>query len=354
MAYRNRNNRQGASSSFREHDAAYNDDGYYDNNGYDDVGYAFKDAAGHGNGAEHHKQSDDYNQGPTPDQLDKAEWVHDRWQGDEDDRPYRKNDRQAFKPLDSYNQARGPKITPGVQVTIRGFPHDVSESEVRDLAEQFGDALEVKLIFDRTDRSTGIAHITYKDEDTARAAVRDIHGAKAYGKPVTASITARNSTQKRSLFERIENPIVNNRDTSRGRINNRTERGQAKGPRNDSRRDSSNRGYNSSRRSSDDKGTKGGRGRPAMDRYVPPHRESGVLGPRAGGNRVERKPATQGRRGGRAERPKLTQEQLDKEMDAYFASKDAAGGAEPVKQAPAAVVAPAAAKADDMDLDLDL
>ncbi|KAF2493012.1 hypothetical protein BU16DRAFT_564305 [Lophium mytilinum] len=350
MSYRNRNNRQqyqGASSTFREHDTAYNDDGYYDDNSYDDAGYAFKDAAGHGSSAEHHKQPDEYNQGPTPDQLDKAEWVHDRWQGDDDDRPYRKNDRQAFKPLDSYQPARGPKTTPGVQVTIRGFPHDVSEPEVRDLAEKFGDALEVKLIFDRMDRSTGVAHITYKDEDTARAAVTDIHGAKAYGKPVTATITARNFAQKRSLFERIEHPMAQDRDTSRGRMNNRTERGYAAGPRNDTRRDSSNRAYNNSRRSSEDKGARGGRGRPAMDRYIPPHRESGVLRPRAGGNRVERKPAAQGRRGGRAERPKLTQEQLDKEMDAYFASKDAGAAA-------AAETAPAAAKADDMDLDLEL
>jgi THO complex subunit 4 len=242
-------------------------------------------------------------------------------------------------------------------MTIRGLPYDISRTEIQELCERFGNPLNVHLVYDRTDRSTGIAHITYSTYDEAKDAVHEIDGAKAHGQPVSAII--RPPPAKRSLFERIEYPAGRRNSADKGRANNRRNNNNSSDDAEESGYQSSSRHtYNTSSRTSGDKGT----GRPALDRYVPPqragrdrtprNRDAAPLRPRNGGNRVDRKTESGGRGGRRNERPRKTQEQMDMELDDYFSKGAAAAESGADSKAAEVPAVPLTIQHDDMELEL--
>lgn len=82
----------------------------------------------------------------------------------------------------------------------------------------------VRLLYDRQDRSEGIAYVTYFDTRDARTAIREYDGANAHGQPIRLTMMpsapsasrARNSFDtteppRRSLFDRISGPDVRRR-----------------------------------------------------------------------------------------------------------------------------------------------
>lgn len=153
-------------------------------------------------------------------------------------------------------------------------------------------------------------------------AVREFDGANAKGQPIRLTILPLAPKPRRdNPFDKAENPksIFDRVETGNGRG-----RGRSQSPVDDDRYDS----RNSSRRLA--------RGAPRSDRRTDPARHTpenvdrytpgeGRRGGRRPGERRERPPRSEGRPGAR---PKKTAEELDAEMDDYFANaKDTNGGA---------------------------
>lgn len=190
----------------------------------------------------------------------------------------------------------------------------------------------MSLVYDRQDRSTGVAYVTYVDDRDAREAVREFDGANAYGQPIRLSLMPsaparpkRNPFDNavkpsRSLFERIE--------------------------------DAPRRRYRSASPSAHRPSDVTKPAPPNIDRYVPGERRRSPLSRRdtprseGGGRRFGERRDDGNRRGGRGRgrgdgprtangRPRKTQEELDAEMEDYWGSKDAAaeGGANGAPQA---------------------
>ncbi|MCJ1340972.1 hypothetical protein MMC09_006268 [Bachmanniomyces sp. S44760] len=189
----------------------------------------------------------------------------------------------------------------------------------RDLFTRIGPILTVSLRFDRSGRSAGTAFVVYKDEHDARQAIREFDGANANGQPIRLTLVSsgldaapapvRNPFDTavrpgKSLFDRIEDPRNSGRNRSRS--------------------------PDAPRRTNTLKPPPDG-----VDRYVPGSGRSRSRSPARGRRGVRRddRGRDDSRRNGGAERvtngarPKKTQEQLDKEMEEYWGSKDDGKGA---------------------------
>lgn len=226
--------------------------------------------------------------------------------------------------------------------------------------------LETKLVYDRAGRSEGVAYVTYENVQEARTAIREFDGANAKGQPIRLTLqplppkpTRRDNPfdrveNPRSLFDRIEAP------GGRGRRRSQSPRSDVEGDKRGGSRRGGRRGYGAERTDRPDRRSDVTRPAPEnIDRYVPgqSQRSSSRREGRRPGERRERAP--RGRENdGRSMvngRPRKTQEELDAEMEDYWATNNANGqsengGAAQVPAAPAAQV-PAAAVADD-DIDM--
>lgn len=193
------------------------------------------------------------------------------------------------------------------------------------LFEQMGRLISVEISYDSADRSRGVAFVTFVHYEDACVAVRECDGAHAHGFPISVSLVARGpavptraqheytrpARPERSLFDRMD---------SRPREDSR----EARGPRRRRERSDSPR----ERRGTKDR----------VDRYVPSSRSPPRRGaPRSSSRRPGDRRAGGGRRGGggggggrraradeeakptRAGRPKPTEDQLNAELDDYWA-----------------------------------
>lgn len=229
-----------------------------------------------------------------------------------------------------------------------------------------GPVQRVRINFDRAGRSEGTATVTYQYLEDARQAIREFDGANAKGQPIRLTLLpgggrggagGPKAEKSKSLFERIERPLVD-----------RTERSLSpdqEGATGGGRRRRGGRGGRSGRSDTS---------KPApehIDRYVPGQQQSqrsptrrGQTGRRPGERRDDRRGGNRGDRrgangGGTGPRPKKTQEELDAEMDDYWGNTAAAaeGGAEEkTVPAPATVAAgetaAAAPAGNDDDIDM--
>lgn len=191
------------------------------------------------------------------------------------------------------------------------------------------------MLYDRSDRSTGTAFVTYDDSRDAVQAVRAFDGQNANGQAIRISLLpsgpAPPPVPRGSLFDRIE-PAPRS-------LFDRIDSGPP------SRRDDGGR-----RRQRSDSPRKGGRLAPDVDRYVPGGRRGGSRSPirrrgtpREGGRRpgAKREEGAGGGRGGRRPRtdeegrplvggrPRKTAEELDAEMNDYWGSTNNGGDAAP-------------------------
>lgn len=222
------------------------------------------------------------------------------------------------------------------------------------LFERKGPLLSVKLVYDRMDRSTGMAYVTYADYRDARDAVEDYDGQNANGLPIKITILPQApaaATRGPSLFERIERPprsLFDRLDSSA--------------------REDSREGFDRRRRERSDSPRKSRAMAERVDRYVPrsrspPTRRRGP--PREPGRRPGQRREDNGRRGGRRPRtdeegrplvggrPKKTADELDAEMDDYFNSgKDDDGGKANGTAENGGGAAPAPAPAAEEDTDM--
>ena len=197
---------------------------------------------------------------------------------------------------------------------------------VKELFNRIGQVTSVELLYDRNDRSRGIAYVTMPDPRDARDAVRDFDGANANGQPIRVSLAASAPANRprnpfdnverpsRSLFDRIEKRSRSESPQTRPRRGDRADR-------NDIDRYVPGERSGSQRRSPRPRGGRGGGERRGSRR--PGERRGG--GPRTDG---EGHRIVQGR-------PRKTQEELDAEMEDYFGGSKAEN--EGASMAPAAI-----------------
>lgn len=246
----------------------------------------------------------------------------------------------------------------------------------QELFSRIGPLSNLAILYDRSDRSRGIAYVTYATSRDATRAVREFDGANAYGQPITVSVVPQGPAaasggpaggrrnpfdsaaprEGRSLFDRIE--------SGGGDDDHRA-------PARRSRRSESPNAAPQSRRSDVTKPAPEG-----IDRYVPgPGARRRSPPPARRGDRGGRRPGARregtGRGGGgggggnRGEgrtgqgRTRKTAEQLDAEMEDYWgaggaAAKDPVGVAQlgQTTTAEAAGVSAAAVVALDDDIDM--
>lgn len=268
------------------------------------------------------------------------DWIHDKYEDEpQSRRPYRGG---RFNRIDRYSPER--EVMPaGARLRVDNLHYDLTEDDLDELFNRIGPVQTLSIRFDRAGRSSGTAFVTYESLADARQAVRSFDGANANGQPIrltlmpsgpsasggeigirgrAAGVAPRNPFDTavkpgRSLFERIEEP-----DRRRG-----------------ASRRSRSRSPGAPRRTNISKPPPEG-----VDRYVPSgnssrRRRSRTRSPREGGRGRSPIGSSRGRRDrdGRAVvngRPRKTQEELDKEMEDYWGSKDetaaaAAGGVAP-------------------------
>ncbi|GAM88479.1 hypothetical protein ANO11243_065120 [Dothideomycetidae sp. 11243] len=207
------------------------------------------------------------------------------------------------------------------KLRVENIHFELLEPDLRGLFARIGPLSSVQLLYDRHDRPTGTAFVTYFSLDDARDAVREFDGANACGQPIRVTMVPASSAggrgadardkPARSLFDRIE-------PADQGRRRHARSVSPA--------------------------------GRKDIDRYVPPggatRRERSPIRrrgtPKDGGRRPgERAPQRGGARGGGARgggggggprrtdndgrplvggRPRKTAEELDAEMNDYWGS----------------------------------
>jgi len=244
----------------------------------------------------------------------------------------------------------------GSKIRVDNLHWELSEEDLKELFGRIGPVQTVQIEYDRQDRSTGVAYITYPDSRDARAAIQEFDGANANGQPIRLTLIPNGpAARPRNPFDTVERPSRSLFD----RIDHSERRRRA--PATDSDSSPPPRRSNVAKPAPDN-----------IDRYVPgqnssasrrrssPHRNDSDRGGRRPGQRRERAPRERGPRkdaegheivGGR---PRKTQEELDAEMADYWGG-DGAGAEDHAAQndSHAAQNDPPVANLDgDVDMDI--
>lgn len=241
----------------------------------------------------------------------------------------------------------------GTKIRVDNLHYDLTEADLRELFERIGPTVSVNVLYDRADRSQGIAFVVYRSREDARQAVHEFDGCNANGQPIRLTLMASappaQSQPKGSLFDRIQPAPRSLFDRIQG------------GPERLSGADRRRRNRSESPRRSD-------RLAPAdVDRYVPGGRGSRSPLQRRGTPRESGRRPGQRReeaRGGRRQRtddsghpivggrPRKTAEELDAEMEDYWGQKNGnTTGGDAAATAKTASNGNATAAAGDVDMD---
>lgn len=192
----------------------------------------------------------------------------------------------------------------------------------QDLFSRIGAVQSIRLLYDRADRSQGIAFVTYNHADDARDAMREYDGANAMGQPIRLSLqNAASARPARNPFDNVEKPSRSLFERIGGNDRRGGRRGRSASPRrapeNIDRYTPGNRG----RASRSPRGRHGGAresGRaPGVRRE---ERGGGARRGGRGGKETEGRAVVQGR-------PRKTAEELDAEMDSYWGTNAGDGQA---------------------------
>ncbi|MCJ1436997.1 hypothetical protein MMC27_006380 [Xylographa pallens] len=265
-----------------------------------------------------------------------SDWLHDKFEDDPEVR------RPANGPRNRRVQGRqspnADLASTVARLRVENIHYDLTEDDLDDLFNRIAPVQSISLRFDRAGRSTGTAFVTYSTVAHARSAIREFDGANANGQPIRLSLlpsgpsggprgirdgAVRNPFDSavqpgRSLFDRIEEPRggrprERERERERSRSPGAPRRTDTRKPPPEgvdryvpdgdggrlsrSRSPIRPRGRNDNDRRNGDRDTRGGGGR--------------GHGGRGDGGRL----TTNGK-------PRMTQEELDRDMDAYWGSKD--------------------------------
>ncbi|KAK2761143.1 hypothetical protein FQN54_001664 [Arachnomyces sp. PD_36] len=293
------------------------------------------------------------------------DWVHDKFEDDRDTRSYRgRPDRRDNARPTEPDQA-------GAKLRITGLHYDLGEEDLEGLFSGIGPVTSVKVIYDRAGRSEGVAFVVYRRLTDAKSAIREFDGANAKGQPIHLSLVPSGGAggrrdDRRNPFDNVEKP--------KGSLFDRVERPRGRGSRSlspEGETDISDEHANGNRGKRPNGARRSDVSKPPpehIDRYVPgqgqrsPRRrnDGGRSRGRRPGERGEPRSRTDSAAGGRTTngRPKKTQEELDQEMDDYWATTNTPNGngdnnataAPAATSAPTLTPAPPAAGDDDIDM----
>ncbi|KAK8155335.1 hypothetical protein BKA80DRAFT_313348 [Phyllosticta citrichinensis] len=272
------------------------------------------------------------------------DWVHDRF---EDDEP-----RQASHSRGQRSERlarRSPDIEreSGYKIRVENLHYELTEDDIYELFERIGPVENARLMYDRHDRSEGVAYVTYRTLADARVACREYDGANAHGQPIRLSIVPPGPAPRRNSFDTAQRP-------SRSLFDRIESRDRSLSP---------ERGH----RSDVTKPPPAG-----IDRYVPGESSGRRRSPppprrRGGGREAGRRPGERrgGGRGGRPRgdddgrpvvqgRPRKTQEELDAEMEDYWGVGHDGAADAPINGSGEAQGAPAnPAISDDIEMEVE-
>ncbi|MCJ1307998.1 hypothetical protein MMC25_001648 [Agyrium rufum] len=228
------------------------------------------------------------------------------------------------------------------RVRVDNLHYDLTEDDLEDLFTRIAPISNLNVRYDRAGRSTGTAFVTYPSISSARRAIQEFDGANANGQPIRLALlpsapAASSATTKRnpfdtavrpakSLFDRVEDPAG-----VAGGIRGRGDRNRSRSPGRRDRNGDRDRNRREEMRSKVPEG---------VDRYVPEgdsrgggrrdrhddgegrQRDGGARGGDRGGRGGTRRNRSRDE-GGRKTvqgRPRMTQEELDREMEDYWGS----------------------------------
>ncbi|CAK1364442.1 unnamed protein product [Cercospora beticola] len=245
-----------------------------------------------------------------------SEWVHDRF---EEDRYDRRGYRGPAEDDDRYApRGAAPRGGGGTKIRVDNVHYELTEDDLRELFERVGPTTSVRLLYDRSDRSTGTAYVIYEDERDARDAFEKFDGCPANGQAIRLTVVPNGPAERgpppraladrverapRSIFERIEGGREDSRDGGRRR------RARSDSPRRQAGDTYAPRSRSPPRRRGGDRGGRGGGRRPGERRE-----ERGGRPARKARTDDEGRPLVGGR-------PRKTAEELDAEMNDYWGSK---------------------------------
>ncbi|KAL2270119.1 hypothetical protein VTJ83DRAFT_2303 [Remersonia thermophila] len=271
-----------------------------------------------------------------------SEWVHDKFE----DYGNRRSGSRYRRSPDAPSDVRGTKLR------VDNLHYELTQDDLEGLFSRIGPIVSLELKYDRAGRSEGTAFVTYESHHDAKRAVAEYDGANAAGQPIRLTLLPSGpvgggrhaASSSRPLAERITVPGQQKGGRSRSLSPGRRAR--------DPDEEAARRGVDRYR----PRGGRGGTndGRLSRSRSPPParggDRRRGDGARRPGGRRE-----AGGARGGRGEkgaaRPKKTQEELDAEMEDYFAGLN--GGAA-ASSADAAAPAPQQQQPQGGDEDVDM
>lgn len=248
---------------------------------------------------------------------DSLAWVHDKYEGDASGGEVFRRGGSA----DARFPSETTRVAPGSgKLRVENIHYELGRDDLMELFERQGIVTKLELQYDRAGRSEGTAFVTYEREEDARRAVAEFDGANANGQPIRLTFVKPVSTSK-SLFDRIKAPTLDERSSSEPMRRGGSGRREAKSsPGPDVRRDPTRRPTP-----------------PGIDRYVPPERRreraradepirggernrGGRDGGRGNNNGTRKENTRSGAGNGRARK---TVEELDEEMNNYFAEAGA-------------------------------
>ncbi|KAK7511858.1 uncharacterized protein IWZ02DRAFT_502594 [Phyllosticta citriasiana] len=108
------------------------------------------------------------------------DWVHDRFEDDDSRHPSRSRGhplRTTFPPESGY------------KIRVENLHYELTEDDIYELFERIGPVENARLMYDRHDRSEGVAFVTYRSLADARVACREYDGANAHGQPIRSLLS---------------------------------------------------------------------------------------------------------------------------------------------------------------------
>lgn len=191
--------------------------------------------------------------------------------------------------------------------------------------------------YDRAGRSEGTAFVTYESSRDAAQAIKEFDGANAAGQPIRLTLLPSGPSGGGSRRNPFDSAVIPGRPLAE-RITVPGQRSRSLSPRRESDEEAARRGVDRYRPRGGGGGERSGGGGGRLSRSRSPmagggrRRDGG--GRRPGARREGGGGGRRGERGGREGRQKKTQEELDAEMDNYFAGGSAQQGEGAAQSAP--------------------
>ncbi|KAG4304802.1 hypothetical protein PORY_001855 [Pneumocystis oryctolagi] len=134
-------------------------------------------------------------------------WTHDLYEGSVNKSSGRVS-KQTYRPVSKVLNAKYQRAI-SYRVKIENLHYELTEDDLNGLFKRIGPVTKLKIKYDRSGRSTGIAYVNFEKIEDARNAISQFNGANAAGQPITLTLDLqpphKQQRKTNSLFNRISN-----------------------------------------------------------------------------------------------------------------------------------------------------